>query len=225
MANPVLVLKSSAAKGFTATEAAWLTGVSLKTVNASIDRGEMDLARSGTGQDPVRRLGTVDVLYLALRKQLSERLSHAAKRELYQELVESSLADRVQAKRWVARDSDCTIRLADGVISIDAKATCRRLVIRWKALSDANDMVMSNPAIRGGEPVIRGTRIPVHLIADLVEQGAGERELLEDYPSLTAKKVRAAIAYASTHPRRGRPRIAPWKDAPVVAPALQSVRS
>ena len=166
-----------------------------------------------------RRLGTADLLYLALRKDLAEMLSQSAKRELYQQLVESPFAGRVQEKRWVTRDSDCIIRLADGVITIDAKATCRRLAKRWIALSDANDMVISNPAIRGGEPVIRGTRIPVYLIADLLEQGADAKEILEDYPSLTASKLRAAIAYVNTHPRRGRPRKSPWKSEADLASA------
>lgn len=222
MANRVLAPKSNTIKRFTAAEAAWLAGLSPKAVNATIDRGEIELVRTGGGEDPARRLGTADVLYLALRKYLSDKLSHSARRELYRRLVESSLADRIQAKRWVASDSDCTIRLADGVIAIDAKATCLRLVKRWNALSDANDMVISNPEIRGGEAAIRGTRIPVHLIADLMEQGADEREILDDYPSLTAKKIRAAIAYASTHARRGRPRKAPWKDAPAAPSTSQS---
>ncbi|MEO5903207.1 MAG: DUF433 domain-containing protein [Gemmatimonadaceae bacterium] len=225
MDTPVLMQKNNAAKRFTAPEAAWLAELSLKAVNATIDRGEIELIRSGARRDPARQLGTADVLYLALRKLLSDKLSHGAKRELYGGLVESSLADRIWAKRWVARDSECTIRLADGVIAIDAKATCLRLAKRWNALSDGNDMVISDPAIRGGEPVIRGTRVPVHLIADLVEQGADEREILEDYPSLSAKKVRAATAYANTHPRRGRPRKPPWKDTPIALATSKSVSS
>jgi uncharacterized protein (DUF433 family) len=74
----------------------------------------------------------------------------------------------------------------------------------------AADVVVSDPEIRGGEPVIRGTRVPVYLIADLMSQGADAREILEDYPSLTANTVRSALACAQTHPRRGRPRKAPW---------------
>jgi uncharacterized protein (DUF433 family) len=92
------------------------------------------------------------------------------------------------------------------MVLIECKPALRRLSKRWIALSRATDVVVSDPEIRGGEPVIRGTRIPVYLIADLLDRGAELREILEDYPSLNAGKIRSALAYAHTHPRRGRPR-------------------
>lgn len=84
-------------------------------------------------------------------------------------------------------------------------------------LRDANDTVVSDAGSRGGEPVIRGTRIPVYLIHDLVIPGAGAKEILEDYPALAADNVRAAVAYVQTHPKRGGPREAPWKTEVKVA--------
>jgi uncharacterized protein (DUF433 family) len=50
------------------------------------------------------------------------------------------------------------------------------------------------------------------MIADLVKQGAGLREILEDYPSLDAQMIQAALAYAQTNPKRGRPSKAPWTN-------------
>ncbi len=38
--------------------------------------------------------------------------------------------------------------------------------------------------IRGGEPVARGTRIPVYMPADLIKAGVGPERILEDYPAL-----------------------------------------
>ena len=64
----------------------------------------------------------------------------------------------------------------------------------------------------GGDPVFRGTRVPVHLIAELAAQGATEAELLEGYPRLTAEMVRLAPIYAAAYPLRGRPRKQPWRD-------------
>jgi uncharacterized protein (DUF433 family) len=62
----------------------------------------------------------------------------------------------------------------------------------------------------GGTPVFRGTRIPVYLVADMIEQGTPINEILEGYPALTREMVEFASIYASTHPRRGRPPIPPW---------------
>src|SRR5215475_9848376 len=70
----------------TPAEAAWLTELSPKTVNAMIDRGE--LGKWPRARTRARRLGPADVVYLVLRKELSDVLSATAKRELYDRLVE-----------------------------------------------------------------------------------------------------------------------------------------
>jgi uncharacterized protein (DUF433 family) len=54
----------------------------------------------------------------------------------------------------------------------------------------------------GGDPVFRGTRLQVHLIAELVAQGSTPVELLESYPRLTAEMIRLAPVYAATCPLR-----------------------
>jgi uncharacterized protein (DUF433 family) len=54
-----------------------------------------------------------------------------------------------------------------------------------------------DPAIMMGKPVIRGTRITVELILRKLADGASESELLEDYPQLTTKDIRAAVAYGA----------------------------
>lgn len=194
----------------TPAEAAWLTELSPKTINATIDRGELKVAaRKRPSAKRARRLGAADVVYLVLRKELSDVLSPTAKRELYERLVELA-SQRVLDIRSGDAESDFEIELAGGVVRIEVKRAWRRLSKRWLALRRAADVVVSDPEIRGGEPVIRGTRIPVYLIADLIDQGADVREILEDYPSLNAVTVRSALAFAQTHPRRGRPRKSPW---------------
>jgi uncharacterized protein (DUF433 family) len=75
-------------------------------------------------------------------------------------------------------------------------------------------LAVSDPEIFGGEPVFRGTRVPIHLIATLVEQGSTEVEILEAYPRLTSEMIRLAPAYAQAYPLRGRPRKQPWRDRP-----------
>ena len=81
---------------------------------------------------------------------------------------------------------------------------------RLQNLEKAGDMVQSDPEIMAGTPVFRGTRVPVYLVADMIEQGTRIEEILEGYPSLTREMVEYAGIYATTHPRRGRPPIQPW---------------
>lgn len=199
--------------GLTTVEAAWITEISPKTINATIDRGEVKSGtrRGGSGKNS-RRLGTAEVLYLALRKEVSGALSRKARRELYNKLLQIKVGTWKQLCGPGARKpADFELELAGGVVKVELKYTCERVFERWTALRDANELVVSDPDIRGGEPVIRGTRIPVYLIADLIEQGADRHEILEDYPTLTNEQVQAAITYAQTRPRRGRPQKAPWR--------------
>jgi uncharacterized protein (DUF433 family) len=59
------------------------------------------------------------------------------------------------------------------------------------------DRISINPQVCGGKPCIKGTRIWVSLILDMLSAGTEERDLLADYPSLTRDDVRAAIAYGA----------------------------
>lgn len=54
-----------------------------------------------------------------------------------------------------------------------------------------------NPAVCFGKPCIRGHRIWVSLILDLLANGATVAELLEDYPDLEEADIRACIAYGA----------------------------
>jgi uncharacterized protein (DUF433 family) len=57
--------------------------------------------------------------------------------------------------------------------------------------------ITSDPAVLLGKPVIRGTRIPVYLIVQLVEAGYSAADIVDDYPDLSEEDVEAAVAYAA----------------------------
>ncbi len=48
-----------------------------------------------------------------------------------------------------------------------------------------------------GKPVIKGTRIPVYLIVELLASGMSEEEVMREYPDLDRNDIRAALEYAS----------------------------
>lgn len=54
-----------------------------------------------------------------------------------------------------------------------------------------------DPMICGGKPCIRGHRIWVSLIVDLLATGSTVDEILADYPQLSEDDIRACLAYAS----------------------------
>jgi uncharacterized protein (DUF433 family) len=58
-------------------------------------------------------------------------------------------------------------------------------------------MIISNPKIMVGKPVIKGTRITVELILDKLAAGQTVEQILEDYPHLTREGIRAALEFAA----------------------------
>jgi uncharacterized protein (DUF433 family) len=60
-----------------------------------------------------------------------------------------------------------------------------------------HDRIVVDPKILVGKPVIRGTRIAVELVIDLLARGYSRDQILEQYDHLTAADVQACLAYAS----------------------------
>lgn len=63
---------------------------------------------------------------------------------------------------------------------------------------DERHRVTTDVAICGGRPCIRGMRIRVKDILDLLAAGADAKEILQDYPYLQAQDITAALQYAAT---------------------------
>jgi uncharacterized protein (DUF433 family) len=54
-----------------------------------------------------------------------------------------------------------------------------------------------NPEICNGRPTIRNTRYTVDLLLDLLSAGMSEKEIIDDYPALEIKDIKACLAFAS----------------------------
>jgi len=59
------------------------------------------------------------------------------------------------------------------------------------------DRIVIDHEVLSGKPVIKGTRIPVYLIIELLGNGLTEKEVLMQYPSLKKEDIKAALLYAS----------------------------
>ncbi|PZO18626.1 MAG: hypothetical protein DCF25_09515 [Leptolyngbya foveolarum] len=53
-----------------------------------------------------------------------------------------------------------------------------------------------NQEILGGKPIIRGMRLPVAMILELLAKGAAMQEILEGYPELEMADIQASLLYA-----------------------------
>lgn len=59
------------------------------------------------------------------------------------------------------------------------------------------DRITIEPAVLVGKPVVKGTRLAVEFIIDLLAQGWSEEQILDNYPGLTSEDVHACLSYAS----------------------------
>jgi excisionase family DNA binding protein len=120
--------------------------------------------------------------------------------------------------------SEAKRRIRDWLVAVDAGeeesrelALSEALVVRWSEefaaiVRDAREyaerrteFIEADPEVKGGEPVIRGTRLTARAVLARLAGGDGLRELAADYPDINPAAFEAAALYARTHPLRGRP--------------------
>ena len=61
---------------------------------------------------------------------------------------------------------------------------------------DLEKRISIDPEIQHGKPCIRGTRIPVYIILEMLEHGLTINEILEEHPHIKEDDVKACIAFA-----------------------------
>ena len=57
--------------------------------------------------------------------------------------------------------------------------------------------IVVDPDVLLGKPVVKGTRISVELVIDLLARGYTNEQIIEQYDHLTAEDIQACLAYAS----------------------------
>jgi uncharacterized protein (DUF433 family) len=58
------------------------------------------------------------------------------------------------------------------------------------------DRITVDPAVLVGKPVVRGTRLAVEFVLELLANGWTQEQVLQNYPGLAVDDVRACLAYA-----------------------------
>ena len=175
---------------FTPAEAAVLSRLSLKAVNNAIDKKMVAARRTRAG----RLLDEPAVVYLSLERRLGGDTTPEFRRRLFAEIAAAP-------KRRV---------VSVGALKVDVGESRREVVERVKQLRRAERLVTVDPEIMGGNPVFRGTRVPVHQVAEALAKGETVERLREDYPRVSEEMIGLAPIYAAAHPLRGRPRKQPW---------------
>jgi uncharacterized protein (DUF433 family) len=120
--------------------------------------------------------------------------------------------------------SEAKRRIRDWLVAVDAGddqsrelALSEALVVRWSeefaaVVRDAREyaerraeFLETDPGVKGGEPVIRGTRLTARAVLARLVGGDSVSDLAAEYPDIDPAAFEAAALYARTHPLRGRP--------------------
>ena len=64
-------------------------------------------------------------------------------------------------------------------------------VMNWQ------ERIIIDPEILVGKPLVKGSRLAVEFIIDLLAKGWSEDEILRNYPGLSQEDIRACLSYAS----------------------------
>ena len=189
------------APALTPREVAELSGTPRRLVEKAIEERVLS-ARFGSSPTMKRRvrrmLPTYSVVYAAAVGRLGLKLSIAHKKELARAIAERPRAKRVKVALAVEIDIG---RLVGNAFERTEK---------YRAARDA--FIVVDGEIKGGTPVIRGTRMTVYALLGRIEHGESMEDILSDNPDLTREAIEAAIIYARTHPLVGRPGGRPWAD-------------
>jgi uncharacterized protein (DUF433 family) len=187
----------SQGRPFTPAQAAAVTGLPLPAVHKAIEYRLVRPRMVREGQSLYRMLSKPQVLYLQLEANGLRCLPLAKRRQIARAIEEAPGADMVVVS-------------PGGALVVQIKTARRQMEGALRRLVQAERMVVSDPAIMKGTPVFRGTRIPVHAVAEMLAQGATVEEIVEGYPALPREAVELAPVYAKAFPRRGRPPARPW---------------
>jgi len=180
---------------YTPTEAAAVSGVGVKAVNNAIDKHIIGSARAPQnvpGKTSRRALTGDDVLRLKLWHDIGGGILSQERRERLFDAIRRQPAAR-------------TVK-ADDLLIIDVGEARKQIADRARDLAAAEAMVERKKSVMGGEPVFKGTRVPVRMVAAMLADGASEDEIAEGYPALDRRRIALSRIWAAAHPRRGRPR-------------------
>ena len=190
-------------RGLSATTGAALLGTDARQLNQEYRRVLAQVAGPAAGK--VRQLGFRELLYFELIGSLGEQglqLSPGQKHQVYGLLVHGPSRS---SGHWLRRPGQL-VRQGPVPLSLDLSAVGRDLRYRYRLLKRPQQLVDTNPAICSGQPVFRGTRIPVAAVVGQLRLGTSRQELELDFPQLSREALDYAEIQARLPKPPGRPR-------------------
>jgi uncharacterized protein (DUF433 family) len=170
------------------SEAAALSGATRTTVKKAVDQRVIPTCR--------------------VRSQSFIEADDVAVLVMFEALASVGLLVRYKraVRDWLRESPDVPeLELTDGLIvrKLGHVDEARERARRYARLRD--EWIVHDPDVKGGDAVIKGTRVGVHTLAARIADGESEATLDEDFPHIPTEAREVAVQYARANPRRGRP--------------------
>lgn len=187
-------MKMAQAHLYQGHEIAFLSGVTKAKVDRYVDQGYLAPAKASK---PRIRLFNADAAVLV---RVAEETGHhfvPKFRKIVFERVHEQLNNRGGIVLIKLESTQVQVKIAEFKMWVKK---------REKVLRSALRQISSCEGVMNGEPVVKGTRVPVRLIADLLNSGESTEAILRMYPHLEPEQIEACRIYDQVIPRRGRPK-------------------
>lgn len=173
-------------------EAAALARVSVSLVDKAIEQGVIDVVR----RQREAAIPAEEIALLVVMREIGIPLPVKTKRQIRDWLVGLSGSRRKRPAELKLTDA-LVVRQNEEVPSLVKRAKdYTRLRERY---------IESDPEVKGGAPVIKGTRLTASAVGARLEGGDSLNDVAADYPYVDRAALEAAAIYGRSHPRRGRP--------------------
>jgi uncharacterized protein (DUF433 family) len=198
----------------TPTETAVVASVSVRDVNRVIDEKILPEALYAVARDHTRRLLIDSCVFISFYFESSNRLTAEERARTIAtamplrerpEWRNFLMANRTESLQDDWNDWFERLKIREEFLTINLAPFLKRTRERLVRLFAARELVIEDPSILSGTPVIKGTRIPVYDVASSVSAGLPLERIRTAYPGLSDNDIELAAIYAEANPPRGRP--------------------
>ena len=193
--------------GFEASvaEAAYIADISDRDVNRVVDEAilPLELFAATRGRRFPALACVLASFYFREEEHLTKRarqhviwsfMDRCSKLDNYAKFL--SLSMTIKKSEWEIDMDTLKVKLADYASGAQQ---------RIRAVIAAESMVTTDMDVLAGEPVFKGTRIPVRTISAWMDADVSSEKIRDAYPAVTDDMLRITPIYVVTNPRRGRP--------------------
>jgi uncharacterized protein (DUF433 family) len=189
-------------KRFSLREAAAIAGIPESTIRTAIEKRSITPSSSRVGKSIRYEFDLNELLFIKLLTEFPFSLPKEDKDSLRRLVGKSSGS----VGRWQMRGPNLLMKNGELSVSVHYHPLRKQLVQNVNLYRKGVDRIVSDPEILSGEPVFKGTRIPLEHIAGLFRKGVSEAEIREDYPAVIDPDLAFASIHARMSPPPGRPR-------------------